>query len=643
MKQLEDHSSSSIQDFKDDMPGIVGIAAWNIDETGKHVLSKMIDSVNHRPSSYTVTQHSTAFCDIAQVQLNATPLVYSEDGSSCGFMEGKIYGSELERSGLVELQNDTSINSHLAECLASYQMQGGSFVKELNGAFALFILDLRRGKLLIVNDRYGLRPVYYAESKNGFLFASEAKAIREHVPNKAINNKAIIEFCAFGEVLGDKTLFGDIKVLPPGSILTYACEERKLSIDTYWKAKYVPDYNQTEEEFVAQLVHSFTKAVNMRMDEGHHYGISLSGGLDSRAIVAAIAEDKWPRTTLFTFGPPNCSERAIAGRVAEKVGQEIHTIDIVPEMILEHARDEVYLSDGMDYVGVSYIVPVHESITSLVDVVLDGFGLDLTLGGSYLSNEILTANEEQLPRLLYQRARKMSDLQMKKLFRQSYHEMIEKDIYISFKAALEKTWQAHPGNHCDCFFMENHVRRGTLMGHVLLRTVIENAVPTYDYIFSDVIAKIPPEKRANHHLYRKFLVALSPTLARIPYDKTMVSASAPPLFWKFGKTFQHYKGAFKRELACAFPEKLSSLMNNRSYVDFDGWLRTERSWKAYFHDLLLGEDARSIMYFTPDYVRELLETHGTTRARLGRRNNAALILYLSSVEWSLRLFSGSKS
>jgi len=622
------------------MPGIVGIASLNGSEARKQMLEEMIASVNHRPASYTVSRHFTAICDIARVGLgrfNPSQPVFSKDRSLCGFMDGKIYEYGLEKAKLFALQNQASTSNDIAICLELYKEKGLNFIDGLNGSFSLFIVDLKEKKVLILNDRYGLRPVYYAKSSDAFFFASEAKAIWRVLPTRQINNEAIVEWCTFGELLGDKTLFDGVRVLSPGSILTYTCEDRKISIDTYWDFEYAPDYRKSDEEFVSQLVKTFKKAVNIRMEESHRYGISLSGGLDSRAVVAAVGEDKWSKTTLFTFGPPYSHETTIARRVAAKVGQKIRTVNITPKMILKHACDEVYLSDGMDYIGVSYIVPVHEAIRPLVDVVLDGFELDLTLGGSYLSEELLTADEKELPHLLYQRLRKLSEFEMKKLFRKKFHDMIAECPYRSFSQSFEEAGQAHPGNHCDCFFLKNHLRRNTLMGHVLLRTVVENTVPTCDYRFLEVIAKIPPEKRMHHYIYRKFLMALSPTLARLPYNKTMLPPSAPLQFWRLGERLQYYKEAIKRELACSFPGKLS-LRNKRSYVDFDGWLRTEHSWKSYFRDLLLGENSRSTVYFNPEYVTELIETHGTTRARFGRRNNAMIILYLATVEWFLRLF-----
>lgn len=610
------------------MPGIVGIASRYIEHKSQE-FEQMISAINHKPAQYMMDKYTTSFCKIARVHLgkfNRKPQpIFDESHSKCLFFEGAIFSPPL--------CND------LASFWSLYEESGRRierFIECLNGSFVIVVLDFEKRCLLIANDRFGLRPIYYSIFGHDLYFASEAKAIWKVAPEQRIDDGAIVEFLSFGKLLGEKTFFKDIRVLPPASVLSFNGEE--VSLNRYWDFNYQPNYEISTKEFTHELVDAFKRSLEIRMCSNYRYGVSLSGGLDSRAVVAGIKKiKKEASTSLFTFGPLQCDEVKIASKVAQKSGMPLVRVPITPSMIIEYAQDEVFLTDGQDYIGVSYIIPVHRAISDKIDIVFDGFALDLILGGSRLSNEIISTQNSCLFDLLYRRTRLFTECELKRLFRETFHDIVCECPYESFKKAFEETVQEHPGNHCDHFYLKHHVRRGTLMGHVLLRSAVDNAVPTYDYDFIDIILQIPPEKRVNHGIYRQFLNVLSPTLAKIPYNKTMVRADAPFVFWQIGSKLLHYREAFKRELSCLFSNKIV-FANKRSYVDFDGWLRTEQSWKTYFHDLLLSDNSRSVAYFKPEYVKELIETHGKTRARFGRRNNSMFLLYLATVEWFLRLF-----
>ena len=142
--------------------------------------------------------------------------------------------------------------------------------------------------------------------------------------------------------------------------------------------------------------------------------------------------------------------------------------------------------------------------------------------------------------------------------------------------------------------------------------------------------KIPPELRLNHYIYRKFLKKLSPELAKIPYNKTMVRADAPLLFWSVGSTYMFGKEFLKKKLY-NFSKGRITLSNKRSYVNFDEWFRTNEKWQIFFKDLLLNENDKTKKYFNQDYIEQLFQEQ-----IIGKRDNSMKLLYLASFKIFLK-------
>ena len=614
------------------MPGLTGIISESA--TDEHLLNRMVDSIKHE-EFYQVDKYIDSHFGIVRLHLgifNPEPQpIFNEDKSLCIFMDGKIYDYEEQ---LNELKNKghTFNNENDPEfCLHSYEEYGKDFVKRLNGSFILLICNLKSGKVIIANDRYGLRVHYYAINNGKLLFAPEAKAIlQDETFKKELNDEAVAEFFAFGEFWGDKTFFKGIKVLTPASILTY--DGQDLSIEKYWEFKYEPDYNKSEDEFVDDLVKTFKNAVEIRMKDNFRYGIGLSGGLDSRSVLAAIPSEKRKEVIAHTFGPKDCDEVKIAKRVTKKAGIKEHLVqEISPELIIDNAEQEVWLTDGRNYIGVSFAYPLLKLLKDRVDVLYDGFALDLTLGGSYLSRAKADCKTESLLFDILSKRCLFQEEELHKLFASNYYNKIKEVPAKSFEYEFDKIKADHPSNKSDQFSLSTHVA-WIPIGYTIRRGMVEMSPPPADNDFIDLILTIPPEWRLNHYIYRKFLKKLSPELVKIPYNKTMVRADAPLLFWRVGSTYLYSKELIKKRIQKFSKEKIL-LPNKRSYVNFDEWFRTNENWQAFFRELLLNENGKSKKYFNQYYIEKLFQEQVT-----GEKDNSIKLLYLASFKIFLRLF-----
>jgi len=616
------------------MPGLIGIVSKN--GVDKQLLDQMTNSIKHE-EFYRVEKYIESYFGIARVHLGTFNLepqpIFNEGRSLCIFMDGKIYDYKEEINRLKEKGYKFSFKNDPEFCLHSYEEYGIDFVKNLNGSFVFVICNLKENKIIIANDRYGLRPLYYTMNNGKLMFASEIKAILEDKTfKKELNDRTVADFFAFGEVLGNKTFFKSIEVLPPASIFVY--DGQNLSINQYWDFNYEPDYSKSEDEFVDELIKTFKRAVEIRMKDDLRYGISLSGGLDSRVVVGAIDKEKRRNVLLFSYGPLDCDEVKIAKKVSDVAGTKFQAIRITPEIIIDNAKRCIYLSDGLDYVGVSYIPPIHRIISNDIDVVFTGFMLDTGLSSMYLTKEIVNAkSDKELFNILSKKLRLFSDKELGKLFVDEYYNRMKEYPSSSFKEAFDKVRERYPGNKSNLFGFRNHARRKTLMGHILMRFAVEDLNPAFDNEFVNIIRTIPPELRLHYHIYRKFLKKLSPELARIPYNKTMVRVDAPLILWRVGVIYQQGKEKLKKSISKILKGKIS-LLNKRSYVNFDEWLRTNKKWKNYFRELLLSNETISTKkYFNQDYIKKLFQEHGD-----GNQSNSLKILYIASFELFLKLF-----
>jgi len=618
------------------MPGIIGIVSQSNIPQIKFLFDKTVESILHE-NWYKVNNFATPNLALARVHLGIfnqeKQPIFNEDKSLCIFMDGKVYGYEKDKKTLRQKGHKFTINNDPEFCLHLYKEEGENFVKKLNGCFLIVIYNFKKRELLIFNDRYGLLPHYYALVNGKLFFAPEAKAILQNENfRKEIDNEAVSDLFAFGEVIGDKTFFKDIKTLPPASILKY--KRGKVSIKQYWDFPYNPNYSKKDEDFINELIQKFKNAVKRRTKENHKYGVSLSGGLDSRLVASTMVKEKKDKVTAITFGSLDCSEVKIAQKVSEVIGTKSKILLITPELLLDNSNRTVYLSEGLDYIGVSFIPPLIKEMKDNIDVIFDGFALDLTLGGSYLDKfPYKFQTERELFDILYRKRRLFLDEELKNLFQNEYFHKIKEFTFSSLDKSFKDIKEAHLLNKIDHFFLQHHVRRFTLMGVVLGRNFVEYSHPTYDNDFIDIILTIPPELRKSHIIYRKFFKKIFPELAKIPYDKTSIRPDLPIGFWKKSIKYQHYLEVIKKRIRRISKNKIF-LSPKKSYVNFDEWFCNNKKWHDYFLKLLLGQDTICTKkYLNKDYIERLFQEHFS-----GQKDNSMKLLRIATFELFLKLF-----
>lgn len=614
------------------MSGLTGVVSQR--DVSAINLERMVSDLMHE-DSYEQSFYKADAVKVAQVSIGG-PVdsggpAWNRDRTICLFLDGRLFDGDY-------LGDQTAHLSRRAQdaecCLILYEQWERDFVHHLNGEFNILIHDTRRKRVIIANDRFGIRPWYVVQYGDTILFAPEIKAIlASGIVPKRLDEEMIAAFLTFNKMrLGHRTLFRDITVLPPASM--WIVDPDRITKEQYWVFRYVEDKPISEVGLADRIVDIYRNAVRIRTsDPSLRYAIALSGGLDSRSIVGALELETRSHIHTFTYGLPDSDEVLLAAEVAHVAGTQHHFFPLQAEDYVDDAVVGMRLFDEGDLFVQGCQIGVYEKMRSVADVVLTGLDLDVTLGGIYIDEKVLAAQtDEDVYELLRARwtifpLEKLSDLFLPDFFARA--GTFPEDFA---RLLLSKLPQDVPANKYDLFINQYSMRRIIMLRYKLHRFKLETASPMYDYALMDLIRSIPPEIRASHRIFSQFLVRLCPDLARIPYQRTLLPADTPVSFWKEGSRMEAAREKLYREIWAATAGRVF-IPYRRYYSNFDEWLRMNPSWQEFTDDLLLTPNTLYQNFLKRIYVEDLVRQH-----RSGQADHRQQLTFLMTFELFLRTF-----
>jgi asparagine synthase (glutamine-hydrolysing) len=336
------------------MPGIVGLVTKNPGAWADEQLNRMLDTMRHESFyvSGTWTDESLGLYVgwVAREKSFGDGMpIRNEKGDVVLVFAGEEYpepgtANRLKERGHECCQDGSSYLVHLYE-------EDSGFLKTLNGRFQGVIADCIWGKIILFNDRFGLHRIYYHENPDTFYFSGEAKAILEVCPElRTVDPRGLGEFVSCGCVLEGRTLFKGIQTLPPSSAWVF----RGGALETKTAFFEPREWEQQEpldpEAYYRQLRDTFTFRLPRYFNGAERVGVSLTGGLDTRII---MAWRKAPPGSLpcYTFGSMyrDNQDVRLARRVAEICGQPYEVVTVGQECLAKfpyYAERTLYLTDG---------------------------------------------------------------------------------------------------------------------------------------------------------------------------------------------------------------------------------------------------------------------------------------------------------
>jgi asparagine synthase (glutamine-hydrolysing) len=324
------------------MCGIAGILfPGNAPPDARGTIERMTTALRHRgpdEAGYHVDGRAALGhrrLSIIDLKTGQQPL-YNEDRSVCVVFNGEIYNFQEIRVRLIAAGHMFRTNSDTETIVHAYEEWGEECVTRFRGMFAFAIRDQRQDRLFLARDRFGKKPLFYAWYDGRFVFASEMKAIlADPAFVRQIDDEALAAYFTFSYVPAPLTIFRGIRKLPPASVLTV--EAGRARERQYWDVSFAPSRNRTEADIIEEFKHRMSEAVSVRLMSEVPLGAFLSGGIDSSAVVAFMAQASASPVNTFTIGFSGDTgsfddERKYARMVASRYGTNHRELEVRPAL-----------------------------------------------------------------------------------------------------------------------------------------------------------------------------------------------------------------------------------------------------------------------------------------------------------------------
>jgi asparagine synthase (glutamine-hydrolysing) len=325
--------------------------------------------------------------------------VASEDGRLWLVANGEFYDFSAIRRRLEARGHHfrTEVDSEIA--LHLYEEMGPSCLEELRGEFAFVLWDGRTGTLFAARDRFGIKPLFYAQMNNTMILASEAKALFAAGVPGAWDPEIVYEQI-FGCFRQDRSLFAGVRQVPPGHYMHVTAGSNRLVC--YWDVNY-PRRTQMgalrKDECVEEVGRLLTEAVRLRTQAHVPVGYLLSGGLDSSTVLSLAAADSDRSLQAFTiaFDGAAYDESAKARAAADHVGAQLHTLRVTDADVVDHFAESVRHGEAIQINshGTARFLLSQEIQAAGYRAVMAGEGADELFAGYDFLRSAMTGTDRQ--------------------------------------------------------------------------------------------------------------------------------------------------------------------------------------------------------------------------------------------------------
>lgn len=294
---------------------------------------------------------------------------------------GEIYNFRELRGRLEEFGDRFASQSDTEVLLKAYARWGDAFVRELRGMFAFAIWDAKQRRLFLARDPMGIKPLYYFRSDQHFLFASEVRTLLGTglVPRR-LDGDGLLTYLTFGSVYDPLTMVENVRALPPGHTMVW--EKGSLREQQYWDfpvAAASPDTARSTEESIHNRLH---EAVRMQLVSDVPVGVFLSGGIDSSALVAILAQSGVrPSTFSIAFREAEYSEAEHSRSVAKQFNTDHHEITASQADVRDMLPSALRSMDQPTMDGINNFFVSQKTREAGVKVALSGLGGDELFAG----------------------------------------------------------------------------------------------------------------------------------------------------------------------------------------------------------------------------------------------------------------------
>jgi len=319
--------------------GIAGIVRADEAPVDRELLGRMNEAIRHRGPDedgfYLSDGVGLAMRRLSIIDLKSGQQpIHNRDQTAWIVFNGEIYNYRELRAELEKRGHQFYTDSDTEAIIHAYDEYGTDCPKYLRGMFALAIWDTRTKSLFLARDRVGKKPLLYAQVDGQLIFGSEFSALLLHPEvSRDIDFEAIHYYLSFICVPAPLTAYRAIRKLEPGHWLLW--KNGEVRIERYWQLDFSQKLRISEQEAGERVVDLLREAVRVRLMSEVPLGAFLSGGIDSSAVVALMAQESSERVKTFSIGfeEQDFSELHHARRVAEHVGADHHEFIVRPDAL----------------------------------------------------------------------------------------------------------------------------------------------------------------------------------------------------------------------------------------------------------------------------------------------------------------------
>ncbi|MEL6106164.1 MAG: asparagine synthase (glutamine-hydrolyzing) [Planctomycetota bacterium] len=450
--------------------------------------------------------------------------IANEDGTVQVTFNGEIYNYRELRDRLEGLGHMFSTASDTEVLAHGWEQWGASVVEQLRGMFAFAIWDANKRQLFLARDRVGIKPLLYTRQPGYLAFASEMQALTALPELQTTTNIAAIDqFLHYHYIPAPKTIYDEVKKLPPGH--TLLIDERDFETarpQRYWRLEFRPDRSLDEAQWLERIDEALEETVRAHLVSDVPFGAFLSGGIDSSTVVAYMSRVMREPVEAFCIGHGDreYDERNWAQEAAQATGARYHEEVVEPEGLA--LLPDLVRHYGEPFADSSAIATwyVSRMARKRVKMVLSGDGGDELFAGynAYASiladHRIPTSPAKRIKNLVANSARQaglwpknasIADSKYRRtgvlgadrrsaLWREQYGDVVH-----ATRAEFEQTFADHHSretlNHLQGYDLATYIPFDNLakVDIASMFHSLEVRVPLLDHVFMEVAAQVPPE------------------------------------------------------------------------------------------------------------------------------------------------------
>ena len=608
---------------------MVGIFGYFSQDVSENILNEIVNAI--KDEDYCITdQILNRSCVLGKLDIKSTEteesITKKEDKISIVTC-GEIYNEDIENL-------DKSL-------LKLYKEERLDKLKNFNGSFAAAIYDSTEEKLTLVNDRYGLIKLFYYRNEDHFCFAPKIRPLLKLGAEKSLRKDAIIDFFLFGYLLGDKTFFEHIHQLPQASILEVL--KNGINLTKYWNYEYEEGYlARPQEELIDELGALWQRAVERRIKKDETIIIPLSGGLDSRALLAAALRcTSKDNIITFTFGEKGSSDFEIGKMVAGKAGVKNIPLGVEKEDFEEQYNISMTDIEGMVDATPYFAIRGYKEMEKYGNMLFTGTMIDVLLGRHILSptfssdmlKKEISSEEDyaKVKELIFTHQKLNDEKEILQLFNPDFLKNVV--IKSSFDRTHQKFENVRNKKFPNYFAVWDYTNRWDkyIYFAVLRNRNLFKYLTMLDSDLVDFTFKLPPELRLDENLYIQMLLKRYPELFELPTTTNQglrLDAGNTSLFLNRAILFAKTKA--NRILSMLIKRNIFR-DKGKNYIDYDELLRRDKEYRNYMRRMIEKVEARE--YFNKDYIENIWRLHIQ-----GKKNYSMLFGLLVTFELFLEGF-----